>query len=163
MSHPTEITAQPGTPFIEVVRDFDATPAQVFRASTDPKLVAQWLGPRELSMRVIEYDVRTGGGYQYVHIDADGNEYGFRGVFHAVVDNESIVQTFEFAGAPGHVTLDSMTYEDHAGLTRLRTRSVFPSVEARDAAVGSGMEHGIVDSMDRLEELVLNEQSTKTR
>jgi dihydrofolate reductase/uncharacterized protein YndB with AHSA1/START domain len=155
MSHrPTEITAQPGTPFIEVVRDFDATPAQVFRASTDPALVAQWLGPRELEMRLIEYDVRTGGRYQYVHVDTEGNEYGFRGVFHAVTENELVVQTFEFDGAPGLVTLDSMSYQEHDGLARLRTRSVFPSVEARDAAIASGMEHGIVDSMDRLDELV---------
>lgn len=155
MSHrPTEITAQPGTPFIEVVREFDATPAQVFRASTDPALLAQWLGPRELELRVVEYDVRVGGRYQYVNIDADGNEYGFSGVFHSVTENELVVQTFEFDGVPGVVTLDSMYYEDHDGLTRLRTRSVFPSVEARDGALASGMEHGIVDSMDRLDELL---------
>ena len=154
MTHSTEITAQPGSPYIEVVREFDATPAQVFRASTDPALIARWLGPRELAMRVVEYDVRTGGSYQYVHIDADGNEYGFRGVFHSVVDNASVTQTFEFDGAPGQVTLDSMTYENHGNGTRLRTRSVFPSVEARDGAISSGMEHGIVDSMDRLDELV---------
>jgi uncharacterized protein YndB with AHSA1/START domain len=70
---PTTITAQPGTPFIDVVRGFDATPAQLFRASTDPELVARWLGPYELEMRLVEYDARPGGRYQYVHRDTEGN------------------------------------------------------------------------------------------
>lgn len=149
----TTITAQPGTPFIDIVREFDAPPARVFRASTDPDLIAQWLGPRELEMRVIEYDVRPGGRYRYVHRDADGDEYGFRGVFHTVAENTRVVQTFEFEGAPDQVSLESATYEDLGGRTRLHTHSVFPSVEARDGALAGGMEHGIRDSMDRLEEL----------
>jgi uncharacterized protein YndB with AHSA1/START domain len=153
-TNPTTITALPGTPFIDVRREFDATPAQVFRASTDPELLAQWLGPRELEMHLIEYDVRPGGSYRYVHRDADGNEYGFRGVFHTVTHNEHVVQTFEFDGAPGLVSLESATYEDLGGRTRLHTHSVFPSVEVRDAAIASGMERGIHDSMDRLDELV---------
>jgi uncharacterized protein YndB with AHSA1/START domain len=153
---PTTITAQPGTPFIDVVRDFDATPAQVFRASTDPELVAHWLGPRELEIRVVEYDARPGGRYHYVHRDAEGNEYGFRGVFHTVTDGELIIQTFEFEGAPGQVSLESMTLEDLGGRTPLRTHAVFPSVEARDAAIASGMEHGIRDSMDRLAETIVS-------
>jgi dihydrofolate reductase/uncharacterized protein YndB with AHSA1/START domain len=151
--HPTTITAQPGTPFIDVVRDFDATPAQVFRASTDPELVAQWLGPRELEMNLIEYQARAGGSYRYVHRDTEGNEYGFRGVFHTVTENEQIIQTFEYDGAPGLVSLESTTYEDLGGHTRLRTHSVFPSVEARDAMIAGGMEHGLTDSMDRLDEI----------
>lgn len=153
--HPTTITAQPGTPFIDVVRDFDATPAQVFRASTDPDLVARWLGPRELEMRIAEYDVRPGGSYRYVHLDSEGGEYRFRGVFHSVIGDELIVQTFEYEGAPGRVSLESTAYEDLGGRTRLRTHTVFPSAEARDAAIASGMEHGIRDSMDRLAETVL--------
>ena len=152
--NPTTITAPPGTPFIEITREFEATPAQVFRASMDPELVTQWLGPRHLAMRVIEYDVRPGGRYQYVHVDDEGNEYGFHGVFHTVTENEFVVQTFEFEGAPGQVSLETATYEDLGGRTRLRTRSVFPSVEARDGMVASGMETGVVDSMDRLDDLL---------
>jgi uncharacterized protein YndB with AHSA1/START domain len=68
--NPTTVSARPGTPFIDVVREFEATPAQVFRASTDPELVSRWLGPRELEMRLTEYDARTGGSYSYVHRDA---------------------------------------------------------------------------------------------
>jgi len=152
--NPTTVQAQPGTPFIDVVRDFAATPAQVFRASTSPELVARWLGPRELEMDVIEYDARSGGAYRYVHRDTAGNEYRFRGVFHTVVPDERIVQTFEYEGTPDVVSVESTTYEDLGGRTQLRTHTVFPSVEARDAMLASGMEHGLRDSMDRLEELV---------
>lgn len=152
--NPTTVTAHSGTPFIDVVREFEATPAQVFRASTDPELVTRWLGPRDIGMRVIEYDARTGGSYRYVHTDADGGEYRFRGVFHRVVPAERIIQTFEYEGWPDVVSVDTTTYEDLGGRTRLSTHSVFPSVEARDTALESGMERGIVDSMDRLEELI---------
>jgi uncharacterized protein YndB with AHSA1/START domain len=156
MSNPTTITAQPGTPFIDITREFDATPAQVFRAATDPELIARWLGPRSLSMDIEEYDCRPGGAYRYVNRDADGAEYRFRGVFHTVARNECVVQTFEYEGAPGQVSLETVTYEDLGGRTRLRTRSVFPSVEARDAMLASGMEHGVNDSYDKLAELVEN-------
>ncbi|WP_158891336.1 SRPBCC family protein [Amycolatopsis anabasis] len=154
MTNPTTITAQPGTPFIEMRREFDATPAQVFRAYTEPELVVQWLGPRDLKMDLLEFDARPGGSYRYVHRDDQGNEYGFRGVFHTVLDGERIIQTFEFEGAPGQVTLEYATFEERNGRTLLRTHAVFPSVEARDSAAASGMESGMRDSMDRLAELL---------
>jgi uncharacterized protein YndB with AHSA1/START domain/dihydrofolate reductase len=150
MTHPTTITAQPGTPFIDIERDFDATPAEVYRASTDPELVVQWLGPYGVEMELDEFDARPGGRYRYVHRDADG-EYWFNGVFHSVTPDRQIIQTFEFEGAPGQVSLETMTLEAlDADRTRLRTHSVFPSVEVRDEMVASGMEQGIRDSMDRL-------------
>src|SRR5262249_31984273 len=109
---PTTITAEPGSPIIDIIRDFDPPPPQLFRAATDPELVAQWLGPREYEMQVIEYDARPGGSYHYVHRAPRGEEYGFRGVFHTVIANERITQTFEHDQAPGVVSLDSTTYED---------------------------------------------------
>jgi uncharacterized protein YndB with AHSA1/START domain len=153
MTNPTTITAQPGTPFIDIVREFDATPAQVFRVQTDPELLGKWMGPRDLELRLDEYDARPGGSYRFVHRDAQGGEYGFRGVFHTVVKNELVIQTFEFEGVPNQVAIETMTLTDLGGRTRLHTHSVYPSVEGRDAAIASGMEHGIRDSMDRLEEL----------
>jgi dihydrofolate reductase/uncharacterized protein YndB with AHSA1/START domain len=153
MTKPTTISAPEGTPFVDVERDFDASPAQVFRASTEPDLVARWLVPRELEMRLIEYDARPGGRYRYVHTDREGHEYGFRGVFHTVDQSRLIVQTFEYEGAPGMVSLESTTFEDLGGGTRLRTRTVFPSVESRDMFVASGMEHGVRDAMDQLAEV----------
>ena len=152
-SNPTHITAPDGTPFIEVIREFDAPRDLVFRASTEPDLVARWLGPREMAMRVIEYDARPGGRYRYVHAAPDGAEYAFRGVFHTVSE-PLIIQTFEFEGAPGSVSLESTALDDIGGRTRMRHSAVFPSVAARDQALAAGMERGINDSMDRLAELL---------
>lgn len=155
MHNPTTITAQPGTPFLEVVREFDAPRALVFRAATEPELVVQWLGPRNRQMRIEVWDARTGGTYRYVHYtDRDEFEAHFRGVFHTVRPGELVIQTFEFEGAPDEVCIESMSFEDVGGRTRLTTRSVFPSVEARDMAIEMGMNDGINDSMDRLAELL---------
>ena len=158
-TNPTTIKAAEGTPFIEVIREFDATPAQLFKVQTDPDLVSQWLGPRNLEMVVEEYDVRPGGRYRYIHRDADGAEYAFRGVFHTVEQDALVIQTFEWEGAPGEVCLERATFEKTDAGVRLHTRSVFPSVEARDAAVQNGMEYGIRDSMDRLAELLAGDRS----
>jgi uncharacterized protein YndB with AHSA1/START domain len=109
-THPTTITAAPGTPFLDVTRDFHSTPAQLFRACTDPKLVAQWLGPRDLEIEIVEYDARPGGRYRYIHRGrCEGDEQveaAFHGVFHTVDPHRLIVQTFEFEGVPGEVCLD---------------------------------------------------------
>jgi uncharacterized protein YndB with AHSA1/START domain len=153
----TTINAPANTPFIEVIRDFDATPEQLFRVSTDPGLITQWLGPNELEMEVVEYDVRPGGRYRYIHRSADGTEYAFRGVFHAIEPGAMVIQTFEFEGLPGEVSLEKATYTATENGVRLRTWSVFPSVEARDGMVASGMEHGLNDAMEKLTALVAKE------
>jgi uncharacterized protein YndB with AHSA1/START domain len=154
--NPTTITAPRGTPFLEVVREFDAPPALVFRAATEPELVVQWLGPRNRQMRIEEWNAHTGGSYSYVHYtDGDDFEARFRGVFHTVRPDELVVQTFEFEGAPDEVCVESMRYADLGdGRTRLTTHSVFPSVEARDMAIQMGMNDGINDAMDQLAELL---------
>jgi uncharacterized protein YndB with AHSA1/START domain len=149
----TTIIAQPGTPFIEIEREFEATPAQVYRAWTDPELVPLWLGPSGTAMTLIEYDVTPGGRYRYLHHDASG-EHGFRGVFHAVVPGERLVQTFQYDGRPDEVSLETLTFEDLGGRTRVRNHCVFGSVDGRDAMIESGMERGVRDSMARLDELL---------
>ena len=155
MTNPTTITMEPGLPFVDVVREFDATPEDLYRAQSDPRLIEKWLGPRELETRVDEYDARVGGTYRYVNIAPDGSEYGFRGVFHTVEPGKLVIQTWEFDGFPGLATLETATYEDLGGRTRLTTHSVYPSVEARDGAAASGMTHGIEDSMSRLDEVLI--------
>jgi uncharacterized protein YndB with AHSA1/START domain len=153
----TTITAQPGTPFIDIEREFNAPPALVHRAWTEAELVKQWLGPRDGKMGVFDYDARTGGGYRYVHLGEDGQEYAFRGVFHTVSPDQ-IIQTFEFESWPGQVSVETMTFEDLGdGRTRVRSHSIFPSVEARDGMVESGMEHGVVESYERLDEVLARE------
>jgi uncharacterized protein YndB with AHSA1/START domain len=155
MTNPTTLTAEPGTPFVEVVREFDATPAQLWKAQTDPELIKQWLGPRELQLEIEEYDVRVGGQYRYINVDGDGNRFGFRGVFHTIEPGVLSIQTWEWDGAPGQATLETATYEDlGGGRTRLTTRTIFPTIEARDMTVEYGMEHGLRDSMERLDEVL---------
>ena len=149
-----ELTAPDGVPFIDFSREFDAPVDLVFRAWTEPDLLVQWLGPRRLTMIIDEYDVRDGGRWRYIHRDTDGTEYGFHGVFHGTPRPEGMVQTFEFEGAPGHVSLDSVVLEDLGGRTRVRGRSVHQSVEARDATVKGGMEGGLREGFDRLEEVL---------
>ena len=150
----TTITAEPGVPYIEMTREFDAPRDLLFRAHTDPELLVQWLGPRRLTMTIDRLEPRDGGTWRYTHRDADGTEYGFHGVYHGTPSPDGIVQTFEFEGAPGHVSLDSLVLEERDGRTLLRGHSVFQSVEDRDAMIQSGMETGVNESMDRLTELV---------
>ena len=150
----TVITAEPGMPLITITREFDAPRDLVFRAHVDPELLVQWLGPRDLTTTIDCYDARDGGTWRYVQKDADGNEYGFHGVFHGTPSPEAIVQTFEFEGVPGHVMLDTTTLEQRDGRTLMRTVSSFQSVEDRDGMIASGMERGVRDSGDRLEELL---------
>ncbi|MFF0264876.1 SRPBCC domain-containing protein [Kribbella sp. NPDC004536] len=152
----TSINTPAGTPFVEVTREFDATPAQLFRIMSERDLVAQWLGPRDLQATIEEYDVRTGGKYRYIHSDGS-SEYAFRGVFHTVEPDKLVIQTFEWEGAPGEVCIEKMTLEPTEKGVRLRQRSVFPSVEARDQSIEYGMSDGINDSMDRLAELLAKE------
>lgn len=153
-THPTEISAPAGTPFLDVVRDFDATPAQVYRAMTDPDLVKRWLGPRKLTTEIVEYDVRDGGRYRYIQRGPDVPHAEFRGVFHSVEPDASVIQTFEWLGAPGQVCLQMSHLTPQDGGTRMTSRSVFPSLEAREAALASGMSFGIRESYERLDELV---------
>ena len=150
----TTIIARPGTPFLEMVRDFDAPPSRVWRAWADPELVVRWLGPSRNKMRIDTWDVRPGGSYRYVHITPDGAEQVFRGVYHQVIENQLTIETFEWEGAPNQVSVGTTTYEDLGGRTRLTTRSVFPSVEALELAMATGMEGGMRESMDRLDALL---------
>jgi uncharacterized protein YndB with AHSA1/START domain len=155
----TEITAEPGIPVIVITREFDAPRELVFRAHTDPDLLVQWLGPRELALAIDRYDARNGGTWRYVNTDAEGNAYGFHGVFHGDPSPDAIVQTFEFEGAPGHVCLQSATFTGQDGKTLMRTVSAFQSVEDRDAMIASGMEHGVHDSGERLADLLARLQA----
>jgi len=148
------ITAEPGVPQVLTERTFDAPKDLVFRAFTEPDLLVQWLGPRQYTMTIDRYEVRDGGTYRYVHADDAGNAFGFHGVFHGEPSPDGWVQTFEFEGAPGNVSMDTLTLEERDGTTTVRTNSLFQSVEARDAMVNSGMADGMNQGYDRLEELL---------
>jgi uncharacterized protein YndB with AHSA1/START domain len=149
----THITAEPGVPFIDVSREFDAPRELVYRAFTEPDLLVQWLGPRKYEMIIERYDVRDGGTWRYINRDGEA-EYAFHGVFHGEPSLDGITQTFEFEGAPGNVALDAVAFEDADGRTVVRTHSVYQSLAARDAMVAGGMAEGMNDGFDRLDELL---------
>jgi len=154
MSNALKVTAPEGLPFVDFEREFDAPVAAVFNAHRDPALVAQWMGPNGYEADMTEWDFRSGGNWSYVHRDPDGNEHAFRGVFHTVRENKFAIQTFEFLGYPDAVSIESMTFEDLGdGRTRLSGHAVYPTVEARDGMVASGMERGMREGYDRLESL----------
>ncbi len=153
--HQTRIEVDPDVPLVRITRDFDAAPALVFRAHTDPDLVAQWLGPRRRTMVVDHYECRTGGSYRYVHVGEDGSEEAFHGAFHEVRPDTLIVQTFTWEGMPDAVALERMVFEDLGeGRTRLVATSLVDSFADRDAFVASGMESGVREGYERLDELL---------
>jgi uncharacterized protein YndB with AHSA1/START domain len=153
-THETQIIVDPDVPLVRIIREFDAPAEKVFRAHVDPELIVQWLGPRDLTMRIDHFDCRTGGSYRYVQSDGDG-EYGFNGTFHEVRENELIVQTFAYEGMPDGVALEKLVIEDlGGGRSRLTATSLVDSFEGRDAFVASGMEVGIREGYERLDELL---------
>jgi uncharacterized protein YndB with AHSA1/START domain len=153
-THETEIIVDPDVPLVRIIREFDAPPEKVFRAHVDPDLFAQWCGPRDLTMTIDTFDCRTGGSYRYTH-SRDGEDYRFYGSFHEVRDNELIVQTFTYEGMPDSVSLERLVLEDLGnGRTRLTGTSIVESIAARDAFVASGMETGVVEGYERLDELL---------
>jgi uncharacterized protein YndB with AHSA1/START domain len=153
--HETTIEAVPDLPVIRMVREFDAPRERVFRAHTDPDLLAQWLGPRRLTMRVDHFDGVTGGSYRYTHIDTDGSEHSFFGSFHELRFPERMVQTFTYEGYPDGVSLDTAVLEDLGdGRTRLTVTSLVDSLEARDMMLSSGMDVGVNEGYERLDELL---------
>jgi uncharacterized protein YndB with AHSA1/START domain len=150
----TRIVAERGKQEVIITRIFDAPRSLVFRAYTDRNLKPQWWGPKRLTTTIDKMDVKPGGQWRFVQRDAAGNEYAFHGVYHEVRSPERIVDTFEFEGMPGHVSLETWTLEDIGGRTKVTTKSVYQSVEDRDGALASGMEEGVLETMDRLAELL---------
>ncbi|KKW66246.1 polyketide cyclase [Mycolicibacterium elephantis] len=156
MTNALNLNAPVDTLAMEYTRDFDAPVAALYRAHAEPELVKQWLGPHGLTMDITEWNFTSHGGYRYRHSDEHG-EYEFNGTFHTVRDNEFILQTFEFDGAPDMVNIEYLWFEDLGeGRSRLRGRSICPSVEARDALLSSGMEGGMAEGYEKLDELLKN-------
>ena len=152
--HETQIVADPEVPLIRIIREFDAPPDKVFRAHTDADLFAQWVGPRDLTMTIDRFDCRSGGSYRYIH-SRGGEEYGFNGTFHEVRPNELIVQTFTFEGYPDGVALEKLVLEDLGnGRTRLTATSLCDSFADRDAMLSSGMDVGVNEGYEKLDELL---------
>lgn len=152
-----KISAEPGKQEILITREIDAPRELVFKAFTDPELYKQWIGPRELTTEIDVFETVNGGSWRYIQKDHEGNEYAFHGVNHEVLPPERIIGTFEYEGLPetGHVILQTLKLESLPGnRTRIIDQSVFQSVEDRDGMLQSGMELGVDESYQRLDELL---------
>ncbi|MFN8434039.1 MAG: SRPBCC family protein [Anaerolineales bacterium] len=148
----TTVKAEPGKQELYIIREFDAPRELVFRAHTDPALFVKWIGPHGYEMILKEFEPVNGGRYRYIHKDPQGNEYGFHGCFHEI-SMERLTQTFEFEGYAGHVSLETATLEELPGnRTRVTIHSVYQSVVDRDGMVQNGMETGVREGYERLDD-----------
>jgi len=136
---------------IVLTREFDAPRALVFDALSKPEHLRNWWGQAGSTLVHCEMDFSPGGKWRFVERDKEGQEWGFRGEVREIVPPEKIVQTFEFEGMPGHISVETMRLQDVGGRTRVTVTSLFDSVEDRDGMLQSGMEQGAGESYDRLE------------
>jgi uncharacterized protein YndB with AHSA1/START domain len=139
---------------IVIEREFDAPRERVFAAFTDPELIPQWWGPRDTTTVVDVMDVRAGGSWRFVSRESNGDETGFRGTYREVTPPERIVQTFEWEGMPGYVSVETATFEDLGERTKVVTTTLFHTPEERDGMLASGMESGMNETYERLDELL---------
>ncbi|GEA85577.1 polyketide cyclase [Cellulomonas sp. A375-1] len=155
MTNPVHVDAPAGVPFIDITREFDAPVSRVFAAHADPALVAKWMGPDRLETDITEWDFVSGGRWSFQQTEPGGESYGFRGTFHTVRTDELAIQTFEFLGYPDVVAVETLRFVDlDDDRTRLEIHSVYPSLEARDGMVASGMEGGLTQGYARLDTIV---------
>lgn len=139
---------------IVMTRWFKAPRQLVFKAHSSCEHLKHWWGPRRYAIASCEMDFRPGGAWRVVHRGQDGREFGFRGQIKEIQAPERIVRTFEFEGAPGHISEETLTLADYGGGTSLVVRSVFANKVDRDAMLQSGMEEGARETFDRLAEYV---------
>jgi len=156
MSKETVVTADPGKQELFITREFDAPRELLFKAHTDPDLYIKWVGPKDMTMTIEKWECYEGGSYKFTH-ERGGHKYAFFGVNHEIAAPERIIGTFEFDGLPerGHVILGTTKFEDlPGGRSRIVHQSVFQSVADRDGMIQSGMESGVSDGYEKLDELL---------
>ena len=144
---------------ILITRDFDAPKELVYKAWTTPELVKRWWTARRGAMTVAEIDLREGGKWRYVMNTEDGMEVGFHGEYREIVPNERIVSTEVYEGIPDaddHAALNTLTFTEEDGRTTLTILVEHQTKEGRDGHINSGMEHGMQDAMDLLEEVAVS-------
>jgi uncharacterized protein YndB with AHSA1/START domain len=164
--HGLKLTTRGGREIV-LTRVFQAPRSLVFKAMTTPELVRLWLlGPPGWSMVNCEIDLKVGGVFRHEWCNSDGTKMGMHGVYREIVPSERIVNTesFDFGCAPqsGEQIATASLSEDQ-GQTTLRIVVLYPSREARDATIASGMEHGLAASYDRLAEQLTSTQQEGER
>lgn len=156
----TEIRTPAGEPVIEVRRCFKAPPELVYRVVTEAEYLRRWWGPRRLEIAECNVDLRVGGGWRVVHRAPDGTEFAFHGTFLELDPPRRRVGTWVYEGWPEHEATETMVLEPVEGGTLLTSTMVHDSVESRDQHVASGMETGIVEGYERLDEVLAVEQKS---
>jgi uncharacterized protein YndB with AHSA1/START domain len=154
MAEPTTVTAEPGKTTIHITRWFDAPKALVYKACTQPELVKQWWGPCASKVISCEMDVRPGGAWRNVLRMPDGSEHAFHGVYREIVPRERIEQTSVYEAFPDAEAIETCVLEEHEGRTKMSVTVRHKTVENRDGHLQSGMEKGMNESHQRLDDLV---------
>ena len=141
---------------ILITREFDAPKHLVYEAFTTPELVKRWWHANRGEVKSAEIDLQVGGKWRYVSVTNDGVEFGFRGEYREIVPNERIVSTEVFEGFPDAEAVNTMTLTEADGRTTLEILVQHASKEHRDAHIESGMEAGMQDAMDLLEQVAVS-------
>jgi uncharacterized protein YndB with AHSA1/START domain len=141
---------------ILITRDFDAPRELVYKAFTTPELVKRWWHANRGEMTVAEIDFRIGGKWRYVSVTPEGMEVGFHGEYREIEPNERVVSTEIYEGVPNEGTVNTATFTDENGKTRVTILVQAPDKQTRDAIVESGMEDGMQDALDLLEQAAIS-------
>jgi uncharacterized protein YndB with AHSA1/START domain len=141
---------------ILITREFDAPKHLVYKAWTTPELVRRWWNAKRGEVTTCEIDLRVGGTWRFVMVTPDGTEVGFHGEYREIVPNERIVSTEVFEGMPEGAALNTMTFAERDERTTLTILVEHSSKEHRDGHINSGMEAGMQDAMDLLEEVAVS-------
>jgi uncharacterized protein YndB with AHSA1/START domain len=149
--HSMQVTT-PSDREIVMTRVFDAPRDLVFEAHTSCEHMSHWWGPRRYVISSCDIDFRPGGAYRIVQRGEEGDEYAFRGEFREIDRPSRIVWTFEWEGMPGHISVQTVTFDEQDGKTTLTATAVYDSVEERDGNLSSGMTEGAGETWDRLAE-----------
>jgi uncharacterized protein YndB with AHSA1/START domain len=150
----TNIQALPGRQDIIVTRTYNVPRDLVYKTVTNPSLIPEWWGPRNLTTHVERMEVRPGGQWRFIQHDPQGNTFAFHGVYHAAKSPELLIYTMEWEGMPGHALLDIERFEEHDRITTCTSHSIFETVEDRDGMLQQGMESGTKEVTERLNELL---------
>ena len=156
----TAVVALPTNTQILITRDFDAPRHLVYKAWTTPELIRRWWSAKRGEVTVADVDLRVGGTWRFVMVTDGGFEVAFHGEYREIVPDERLVYTEVFEGAPGGgedaAALNTLTFTEKGGRTTVTTLVDAPSQEVRDAIINSGMEAGMQDAMDLLEQVAIS-------
>ena len=156
VSSGTATVTLPSDTEILITREFDAPRHLVYKAWTTPELVKRWWSGRRGEMTLAEIDLRVGGRWRYVMTTSSGDEIAFNGEYREIVENERPVHTEVFEAMPGDPAINVVTFADADGRTRLELLVQCETKETRDGIIESGMEVGMQEQMDLLEELAVS-------